>query len=79
MVGLHGGSLEVPLPLLPTRNLTLRGSYVGSLDDLKALLRFAREGRLPPIPLATRPLAEVNAVLDDLDARRTVGRVVVLP
>ncbi|MEO8299617.1 MAG: alcohol dehydrogenase [Burkholderiales bacterium] len=79
IVGLHGGSLDVPLPMLPSRNLTLRGSYVGSLDDLKTLLRFAQEKRLPPIPLTLRPMSEVNAVLDDLDARRLVGRVVTVP
>lgn len=79
MVGLHGGSVSVPLPLLPTRNLTLRGSYVGSLDDLKALIRFAQERRLPAIPVATRPMSEINTVLDDLNAHRVVGRVVVLP
>jgi D-arabinose 1-dehydrogenase-like Zn-dependent alcohol dehydrogenase len=79
IVGLHGGSLEVPLPLLPTRNLTIRGSYVGRLEDLQALIRFAEEGRLPPIPVTQRPLAEVDRILDELDERRLVGRVVVTP
>jgi D-arabinose 1-dehydrogenase-like Zn-dependent alcohol dehydrogenase len=79
IVGLMGGSLEVPLPLLSPRNLTIRGSHVGTLDELKELVRFANEGTLPAIPVSTRPMSEVNEAIDDLEARRTVGRVVLLP
>ena len=79
IVGLHGGSIEVPLPMLPSRNLTLRGSYVGSLEDLHALLALARDKKLAPIPLTTRPLADINAILDDLRKHRVVGRVVTVP
>lgn len=79
IVGMMGGSLEIPLPLLSPRNLTIRGSHVGTLDELKALIRFAEEGRLPAIPVATRPMSQINAILDDLEARRVIGRVVVVP
>lgn len=79
IVGMMGGSLEVPLPLLSPRNLTIRGSHVGTLDELKALVGFANEGRLPAIPFSTRPMSEVNEAIDDLEARRTVGRVVLTP
>ena len=79
IVGMAGGSLEVSLALLSPRNLTIRGSHVGTLDELKALLRFAEEGRLPPTPLTIRPMNEINEILDDLDARRLIGRVVTLP
>ncbi len=79
IVGMMGGSLEVPLPLLSPRNLTIRGSHVGTLDELKALVAFAREGRMPPLPFSTRPMREVNEAIDDLEARRTVGRVVLAP
>ncbi len=79
IVGLMGGSLEVPLPLLSPRNLTIRGSHVGTLDELKELVRFANEGTLPAIPFSIRPMSEVNEAIDDLEARRTVGRVVLTP
>lgn len=79
IVGLHGGSVSIPLPLLPIRNLTIRGSYVGTLDDLKDLIRFAQEQRLPAIPLAMRPMSEINDILDELKAHRVVGRVVTVP
>lgn len=79
IVGLAGGSLEVPLALLSPRNLTLRGSHVGTLDELKDLLRFAEEGRLPATPVTVRPMSQINDILDDLDARRLIGRVVTIP
>lgn len=79
VVGMSGGSAEVSLPSLSTRNLTLRGSYVGTLDELKDLLRFAQEGRLPAIPVTTRPMSDINELLDDLQARRVTGRVVTVP
>jgi D-arabinose 1-dehydrogenase-like Zn-dependent alcohol dehydrogenase len=56
--------------------LSVVGSYVGTLDEMKSLLALARDGRLPPIPVSRRPLAEVNAALDDLEAGRVAGRVV---
>ncbi|MES2979747.1 MAG: alcohol dehydrogenase [Pseudomonadota bacterium] len=79
IVGMMGGSLEIALPLLSPRNLTIRGSHVGTMDELKALLQFAEEGRLPAIPFATRPMSAINETLDDLEARRLIGRVVMLP
>ena len=79
IVGMIGGSVEIALPLLPARNLTIRGSLVGTLDELKALLQFAEEGRLPAIPVATRPMSQINDILDDLEARRLIGRVVTVP
>ncbi|RYX90195.1 MAG: alcohol dehydrogenase [Comamonadaceae bacterium] len=79
IVGMMGGSLEVPLAMLSPRNLTIRGSHVGTLDELKDLIRFANEGRLQPIPVSTKPMHEINQIIDDLEARRFVGRVVVIP
>ncbi len=79
IVGMMGGSLEIPLPLLSPRNLTIRGSHVGTLDELKTLLAFAAQGRLAPLPLTIRPMGQINEILDDLEARRLVGRVVTVP
>jgi len=38
-----------------------------------------RAGRIPPIPVETRPIAEVTRTLEDLRAGRIVGRVAVRP
>jgi len=79
MVGLYGGTAPFPLPYLPQRVLTVRGSYVGDLNDIHEVMALVKGGKVPPIPVATRPLAEINQVLDDLRAGKVLGRVVVKP
>jgi D-arabinose 1-dehydrogenase-like Zn-dependent alcohol dehydrogenase len=79
VVGLFGGDITLPLPALPMRAMTVQGSYVGSLTEMKELLDLVRRTGIPDVPLATRPLAEVNAVLNDLRAGKIVGRVVLTP
>jgi propanol-preferring alcohol dehydrogenase len=79
LVGLFGGALSVPLPLMPQRSLTLRGSYVGTLEELHEVLALGRAGRVPPIPLEVRPLEAAPEALDDLRAGRVRGRVILRP
>src|SRR5690606_8315632 len=79
VVGLFGGALHLSLPLLPLKLLRLVGSYVGSLDEMRALMDLVRAGRVPPLPVERRPLAAVNETLADLRAGRIVGRVVLEP
>ena len=76
VVGLFGGELRASLPLWPLRSLTVQGSYVGSLAEMRELMRLAGTGRAPSIPIAPRPLADAQAALDDLRAGRAVGRIV---
>jgi len=47
------------------------------VDELKAVVALAREGKIKPIPVQTRPLSEVSRTLDELKAGGVVGRVVV--
>jgi D-arabinose 1-dehydrogenase-like Zn-dependent alcohol dehydrogenase len=61
------------------RAITIQGSYVGSLPEMTELIELVRRTGLPPVPVATRPLAEVNAALADLRAGKVVGRVVLTP
>jgi D-arabinose 1-dehydrogenase-like Zn-dependent alcohol dehydrogenase len=79
IVGLMGGSLEIALPLLSPRNLTVRGSHVGTLDELKELVEYSRQGQLPGIPLTRRPMSEVNEALTDLEQGKSIGRIVLTP
>lgn len=78
-VGLFGGDITLPLPLIPMRAMTIQGSYVGSLGELTELTELARNGAITPIPIATRPLSEVNAALSELKAGKLVGRTVLAP
>ena len=76
VVGLFGGELRASLPLWPLRSLTVQGSYVGSLAEMRELMRLAAAGRAPSIPIESRPPAEAQAALDDLRAGHAVGRIV---
>jgi len=79
VVGLYGGDITVPTPYLPLRAMTLRGSYVGSQSDMAELIDLVKRTGMPPVPIKTRPLEEVNATLNDLRAGKIVGRVVLTP
>jgi len=79
VVGLIGGEMKLPVPTFPLKGVSILGSYVGSLAEAKAMLALVRAGRVPPIPVTTRPLAEAQAALDDLRAGKTVGRMVLVP
>lgn len=76
IVGLYGGELTVSLPTLPMRALSILGSYVGSLGELKELMELVKAGKVKPIPMTTRPLETAYDTLQDLKAGRIVGRVV---
>ena len=42
IVGLYGGDLTVSLPPIPMRAVTIQGSYVGSLPEMKELIDLVR-------------------------------------
>jgi D-arabinose 1-dehydrogenase-like Zn-dependent alcohol dehydrogenase len=76
VVGLFGGAVSVPVPMLPLRALSLIGSYVGSLKEFNELSAYARNGRIAPIPAEVRHAHAVNTALSDLRAGRVAGRVI---
>jgi D-arabinose 1-dehydrogenase-like Zn-dependent alcohol dehydrogenase len=76
LVGLYGGEIPLSLVAVVQRALTIVGSNVGTVAELKAVVELARAGRLPRIPIEKRPLSEVSRTLDELKAGKIVGRVV---
>ena len=76
LVGLHGGELVHALPPIAQRAIGIVGSYVGSLAELKAVVALAKKGKLKPMPVETRPATEANRALEDLNAGRVIGRIV---
>lgn len=50
-VGLYGGDLTLPLPTIPLRAITVRGSYTGSQSALRELVDLAKSGKLRPMPV----------------------------
>ena len=79
VVGLFGGALTVPLPILALKHITIRGSFLGSLEEMSALMQLVRAGSVTPIPVEARPLAQAQQTLEDLRGGRILGRVVLEP
>ena len=79
LVGLYGGDITMSLPPFPMRAITIQGSYTGSLTETAELIELVKRTGLPPVPVATRRLDEVNAVLSELRAGKVIGRVVLTP
>lgn len=75
-VGLFGGELVLPLPVMAMRALTVRGSYVGSPKELRELVKLAQGGRLHPIPITREPLRNADSALQRLREGKVVGRIV---
>lgn len=76
IVGLFGGAFTLPIPLFPWNGITVMGSYVGSLEELTRLLDLIRTGRVAPIPVTLRPMAEASEALHDLREGKVIGRTV---
>jgi D-arabinose 1-dehydrogenase-like Zn-dependent alcohol dehydrogenase len=77
MVGLYGGACPIATVLFPFKMMTIEGSYVGTIEDLRELLVLGQAGKVPPIPIETRPADEASAALSDLKSGGKVrGRVV---
>ncbi len=77
MVGLYGGACPVSTVMFPFKMMTIEGSYVGTLEDLRELLALVQQGRVPPIPIERRPASEASQALSDLKGGGKVrGRVV---
>lgn len=76
ITGLLGGTLSMPIAMLPIRALSLEGMLAGTLAEAHELFDIARTANLKPLPISERPLAQAQSALDDLRAGRVVGRVV---
>jgi D-arabinose 1-dehydrogenase-like Zn-dependent alcohol dehydrogenase len=77
-IGLFGGALHIPLAVLTSRQLSLRGSYVGTTEELRSLIEFVRKGAIKPIPIKTMPITKVNEGFEILHSGSVQGRLVLL-
>jgi D-arabinose 1-dehydrogenase-like Zn-dependent alcohol dehydrogenase len=75
-VGLFGGSAPVLPVMLAMKAVTVQGSYVGTLGELRELLALAAQAPLPELPLDIRPMAQASQALQDLKAAQVRGRIV---
>lgn len=75
-VGLFGGEVSLSIGGTILRAILIQGSHLGCVAELKQVVALARAGSIKPIPIETRPLAEVSRTLDELKAGTIIGRVV---
>lgn len=79
LIGLAGGRMPLPLPLLPFKAMSIIGIYTGTLGELEELVAIARRGELSPTALTVESLDALPASLDALRARKVIGRIVLDP
>ena len=66
------------LSLLPLKVVDIRGSYVGTQQDLVELLELMREGKVKSVPIIKRQLSEAPLAIQDLRSGKDIGRYVLI-
>jgi alcohol dehydrogenase/propanol-preferring alcohol dehydrogenase len=79
LVGLFGGAAPWSLPYIALKAVTIQGSYVGNLRQLKELVALAQTREAVNIPITCVPLDAVNQTLCDLRDGNVIGRAVLTP
>ena len=74
-VGLPADEISFPAIMMAAGEVNIKASAVGTRQDLEQVLALAAEGKLH-CQVATRPLADVNAVLEEMRAGKISGRIV---
>lgn len=74
--GLPPGDFPAPIFDVVLKGLTIRGSIVGTRQDMEEAIDFYARGLIHPT-VSTRSLGEINEVLDEMRAGKIDGRVVI--
>jgi NADPH:quinone reductase-like Zn-dependent oxidoreductase len=74
-----GPNVGLNLQHLFARQLTLLGSYMGTMGELHEVLRHVFAGRLKPVLDRTFPLSEIRAAHEYLEKSQMFGKIVVNP
>jgi alcohol dehydrogenase, propanol-preferring len=75
LVGLPPGEFPVPLFDVVANCITIRGSFVGTRQDMAEALAFAAEGKVKA-DIELQPLTSINNIFDRLDRGDVPSRVV---
>ena len=79
LVGLFGGSVDLPLVSIPLKAITIQGAYTGNYNDMLELIDLAKRGVIKPIVSKHYSMDEANTALEDLKNRKVIGRSVINP
>jgi propanol-preferring alcohol dehydrogenase len=75
LIGLPPGEFPTPLFDVVANCITIRGSFVGTRQDMAEALAFAAEGKVKA-DIELQPLSAINQVLDRLEHGNVASRVV---
>jgi alcohol dehydrogenase, propanol-preferring len=76
LVGVAGGEMRLSVSSPIFRPRAIIGSATGSLNDLRAVLELAKEGKLRPTPIERIPKDQANNALEKLKSGMVTGRLV---
>ncbi|WP_209372335.1 alcohol dehydrogenase AdhP [Brevibacterium renqingii] len=74
--GLPPGDFPAPIFDIVLKGLTIRGSIVGTRQDMVEALEFYAAGKIRPT-FTKRPLEDINAIFDEMVHGKIDGRVVI--
>ncbi|MCR4525152.1 alcohol dehydrogenase AdhP [Kocuria rhizophila] len=74
--GLPPGDFPAPIFDIVLKGLTIRGSIVGTRQDMIEALEFYAAGKIHPT-FSKRPLEDINAIFDEMQHGKIDGRVVI--
>ena len=76
--GLMGGEIKLSIPVIPMRPLTIQGSYVGTVEELRELVELVKETHMSAIPVKKLPISQINSAFGDLKDGNVIGRIVLM-
>lgn len=71
-----GGEVKIDLRTLFSRNLTIRGSYMGTKAELLEAAKLVGTGKLKPVIDQVYPLKEARAAQEHMLSRKFFGKIV---
>ena len=74
-----GGEVDLNLHHIFFRQLSLNGTFMGTLGELHQVLKLIGAGRLKAVIDQTFPLGELRAAHDYLDAKGQFGKIIIIP
>ena len=77
MIGLYGGSMQIPTPLFTLRAVTITGGKASSLVELRDLVDLVSKKGIEYPSLQFIKLEGVNQALDQLEAGTMSGRAII--
>ena len=74
-----GPKVELDLRFLFSRQLSLLGSYMGTMGELHEVLKHVFSGKLKPVVDQTFPLKEIRTAHEYMEKSQMFGKIVLNP